>query len=85
VVRIHDRPLPLEVRPLRGHDDFERFASYRRTVVADAGQAGAGGDIETSAGLRLMQVVRIAEVVRDSLEESLVLRELRDGALRLVV
>jgi hypothetical protein len=46
VVRIHDRPLPLEVRPLRGHDDFERFVSCRRAVKADAGKAGIGGEPE---------------------------------------
>jgi hypothetical protein len=44
VVRIHDRPLPLEVRPLRGHDDFERFASYRHATVADAGKPASAAN-----------------------------------------
>jgi hypothetical protein len=76
VVRIHDRPLPLEVRPLRGHDDFERFASYRRT---------AGWPTPASAAFGLVQDVRVAEVLRDGEQKRLVLCELGDGALCLVV
>jgi len=43
-VRSLPGPLRAEVRPLRGHDDFRAFELESRSRVADAGEAGIGGD-----------------------------------------
>ena len=58
MVRIHDRPLRLEVRLRlsRSHDDFKAFVFYDQRLYTESGEARLGG-VESVGDLRFLDVV----------------------------